>query len=149
MTKTETKQKQFRTENMKTTMKQLAAVSFIALILMVNNVNAEGKQANASGYVNNETSLQIEKWMIDSETWNVKANTIDFIDQPEQELSVETWMVTNWEMQNLIEEETESEVNVENWMTSETVWNVNDFRAENEASLEIENWMLCSKVWNN
>lgn len=146
------KQKQFRTENMKTTMKQLTAVSFIALILLVSNVSAEGTQAKASGYVNNlnnESSLQIENWMINSEIWNVKTNTIYFADQPEATLEVENWMVTNWEMQNMLENQAEPALEVEIWMTSANVWNTTDFSAENETALNVENWMMENKAWNN
>jgi len=134
---------------MKTTMKQLTAVSFVALILLVSNVSAEGTQAKASGYVNNESSLQIENWMINSDTWNVKTNTIDFVDQSDSPLELENWMMANWEMQSMLAVQDEPALEVENWMTSADVWNAIDYSAENETALNIENWMLENKAWNN
>lgn len=134
---------------MKTTMKQLTAVSFVALILLVSNVSAEGTQAKASGYVNNESSLQIENWMINSDAWNVKTNTIDFVDQSDSPLIVEKWMVANWEMQYMLAVQAEPALEVESWMTSANVWNTTDFSAENETALNIENWMMENKAWNN
>lgn len=130
---------------MKTTMKQLTAVSFVALILLVSNVSAEGTQAKASGYVNNEASLQVENWMINSEIWNVKTNTFNFVDQPESALEVENWMVTNWEMQNMLTDQAEPELEVESWMTSADVRNTTNFSAENETALNVENWMMENK----
>lgn len=134
---------------MKTMMKQLTAVSFVALILLVSNVSADGTQAKASGYVNNESSLQIENWMINAEIWNVKTNTIYFVDQPEAALEVENWMVTNWEMQNLLADQAEPALDVESWMTSSNVWNTTGFSVENETALNVENWMMENKAWNN
>lgn len=130
-------------------MKQLTAVSFVALILLVSNVSAEGTQAKASGYVNNESSLQVENWMINSEIWNVKTNTIYFVDQPEAALEVENWMVANWEMQNMLADQAEPALEVESWMTSANVWNNTDFSVENETALNVENWMMENKAWNN
>ncbi len=134
---------------MKTTMKQLTAVSFVALILLVSNVSAEGTQAKASGYVNNESSLQIENWMINSDTWNVKTSTIDFVDQSDSPLELENWMMANWEMQSMLAVQDEPALEVENWMTSADVWNAIDYSAENETALNIENWMMENKAWNN
>ena len=134
---------------MKTTMKQLTAVSFVALILLVSNVSAEGTQAKASGYVNNEFSLQIENWMINSDTWNVKTSTIDFVDQSDSPLELENWMMANWEMQSMLAVQDEPALEVENWMTSADVWNAIDYSAENETALNIENWMMENKAWNN
>lgn len=137
---------------MKTTMKQLTAVSFIALILLVSNVSAEGTQARASGYVNNvnnESSLRIENWMINSEIWNVKTNTIDFVDQSDSPLEIENWMMVNWEMQSMLADQAEPAMEVESWMTSPEVWNTTGFSAEKETALNVESWMMENKAWNN
>lgn len=137
---------------MKTMMKQLTAVSFVTLILLVSNVSAEGTQAKASGYVNNvnnESSLQVENWMINSEIWNVKTNTIYFVDQQEAALEVENWMVANWEMQNMLADQADQALEVESWMTSANVWKTTGFSTENETALNVENWMMENKAWNN
>ena len=59
---------------MKTTVKQIASVTFIALILLVGNVKAEGTEAKASGQESIETTLQLEKWMTDETIWNTNSS---------------------------------------------------------------------------
>lgn len=149
MTKTETKkQKRLKTENMKTTMKQLAAGTFIALILLVGNVNAKGTQAKASSQ-ETETSLQLEKWMTDKSIWDSKS-TFNFEIGQEKEtgLSLENWMTKAeaWNLNTSFAEEAESTMKVENWMTSEETWNIEN--KTGETKLKIENWMVNATVWN-
>ena len=110
---------------MKTTMKKLAAGTFVALILLVGNVNAEGTEVKASSHEALETTLQLEKWMTDESIWNSNsANVAEFV------------------------QETETSLEIENWMTSEETWNVNNnFVEETEAGMELESWMLNNKIW--
>jgi len=106
---------------MKTTMKHLAAGTFIALLLIVGNVKAEGTEVKTTSQAI-ETSLQVEKWMTDETIWNKKTFT------------------------NEIAQETETTLDLENWMTSEETWNVNN--TENEPELAVESWMTNNNIWN-
>ena len=85
---------------MKTTMKQLAAGTFIALLLLVGSVNAKGTEKIASGHESIESSLQIEKWMTDEFIWD-----------------------SNFTGNLKIAVETEAKLELENWMTSPVIWN--------------------------
>jgi len=107
---------------MKTTMKHLAAGTFIALLLMVGNVKAEGTEVKAASQAI-ETSLQVEKWMTDETIWNTKSSI-------------------NYE----IAVETEATLDLEDWMTNEETWNVNN--TENEPELAVESWMTNNNIWN-
>lgn len=142
------KQKRFNSENMKTTIKQLAAGTFIALLLLAGNVNAKGTRAKT---LNQETekSLQLEKWMTDESVWNSNS-TFNFEIGLEKEtgLSLENWMTKAdvWNLNNNFTAETERSMELENWMTSEEIWNVENKTEETE--LALENWMVNENVWN-
>ena len=139
----------FKNRNMKTTMKQLAAGTFIALLLLVGNVNAKGTEAKASGHESIETTLQIEKWMINEVLWNTNAISIAKVSQEtETSLELENWMTSSetWNLNTLFVEVSEESLEIENWMTSEETWNVNDMN--NETELTVENWMINNNVWN-
>ena len=107
---------------MKTTVKQIASVTFIALLLLVGNVNAEGTEIKATGVEIIETTLQLESWMTNETIWNNNTTTIMNVAQ-----------------------ETETSLELESWMTSEETWNVEDTNVE--AELTVEDWMIDSKVW--
>ena len=111
---------------MKTTMKQLAAGTFIALILLVGNVKAEGTEIKASSHESIETTLQLENWMTNETIWNTNAiNNSEFV------------------------QETETNLEIENWMTNDKVWNLNNsFVEETETGLELESWMTNDEAWN-
>ena len=132
---------------MKTTVKQLATGTFIALLLLVLNAKAEGTEAKALKAVNIETTLLLENWMMDEKLWN-SANTFEFIQETETDIIIENWMTNElvWDTNNAFVEETEAEMELESWMTYEKTWNSKDIAIETELSLE--NWMIDSEVWN-
>jgi len=161
---------------MKTTMKQLTAGTFLTLIMLVGNVNAEGTQAKASSHENAiETTLQVEKWMIDNAAWNTNAdkmiayelvadesiqienwmtdvNAWDVnhfaTEANEPELKLEDWMTeSNWELNGLIAEEQEAPLTVESWMTTGQAWFTGEFDYALETALTFENWMINNEVW--
>jgi len=139
----------FKTENMKTTVKQLTAGTIIAFLLLVGNVNAKGTEAKASSHENSETSLQIEKWMTNEVIWNSTTETISTINQESDSgLELENWMTSTetWNLNNNFVEETESGLEIECWMTSEKTWNVEKTVAETE--LAVEGWMINDSIWN-
>ena len=134
---------------MKTTMKLLAAGTFATLIFLVGNVNAEGKQAKASGRENIEEALQEERWMTDENIWNASATGTEVLkNETENELQIENWMLnTNlWDIHGYTVEETEEPLQMENWMTSETLWNNN--ANDQEKALTVESWMIDNNVWS-
>ena len=140
--------KPFKTNNMKTTVKKLAAGTIFALILLAGNVRANGTEMKASSLDIVETSLQLENWMTNETIWNNNSTyTLDFGLETEADLELENWMTSdsNWEYAMVIEIEPEAELEIEDWMTSEEVWNVNEI--EIEEKLALENWMTDSKVW--
>lgn len=134
---------------MKTTVKQLAAGTFIALILLVGNSYAKGTEVKASSHENFETSLQIEKWMTDEVVWNHASAGFSFIAQEtETTLGIENWMTNNgiWNFNHSFTEETEIGLEIENWMTSEKTWNTENAAADTK--LAFESWMFSESVWN-
>lgn len=134
---------------MKTTMKHLTAGTFIAFLLLVGNVNAEGTEVKASSQENIETTLNVEKWMIDEVIWNTNSITLTEINQEtETNLVIENWMTSpeTWNFDNNFVEETEGSMELENWMTSEETWKVNNMNVETE--LTVETWMIDNNVWN-
>ena len=133
---------------MKTTLKQLTAGTFIALLLLVGNVKAEGTELKASKLEFIETTLQLEGWMTDETVWNVNSvYTIDFAQETETSLQLENWMTSEniWNLDNSFVTETEAGLELENWMTSEDIWKVE--KSDVEEKLVVENWMLNSDVW--
>jgi hypothetical protein len=140
--------KALKTENMKTTMKHLAAGTFVALLLLVGNVQAEGTEAKAASQAI-ETSLQVEKWMTDEAIWNTK--TISFAEiAQETTLELESWMTSaeTWNLNNSYVEETEAGMELESWMTSEDTWKTISNIQETETELTVENWMTNENNWN-
>jgi hypothetical protein len=133
---------------MKTTMKQLAAGTFIALLLLVGNVKAEGTETKASSQESIETTLQLEKWMTDETIWNTNSfNISEFVQETETSMELENWMTSTetWNFNNNFVEETEAGMELESWMTSEDTWNLS--KINNETELTVENWMVDSNVW--
>jgi len=107
---------------MKTTVKQLATGTFIALLLMVLNVNAEGTETNSSVTESIETSLQLEEWMINETIWDTNSA---------------------WYSDFVLE--TETQLNIENWMTDSKVWDF-DY-PEQDPGLELAAWMMDKTLW--
>ena len=128
---------------MKTTVKQLAAGTFITIILFVGNGKAEAKEIKASGCEIMETVLQLEDWMIDEANWNTNTvNMVEFIQETEAELELEDWMANAelWNVYYSFVEEVESALELEDWMIGDGAWNMAD--TENELEITVEPWML-------
>ncbi|MBN1987436.1 MAG: hypothetical protein JW761_14085, partial [Prolixibacteraceae bacterium] len=112
---------------MKTTVHQIAASTFIALLLMVINVKAEGTETKASSHATIEATLQLENWMTDETIWN-----------------------SNWINKTEFFQETEATLVLEDWMTNTQSWNLNaGFAEEIETGLELENWMINEGIWQD
>ena len=103
---------------MKTTVKQLAVVTFAALLLSFVNVKAEGTEAKASSVESIDTTLQLEKWMTEETIWSWDFN---FANETENEMELENWM-TNDKTWNTTEVNTDSKLAVEPWMINENYW---------------------------
>lgn len=135
---------------MKTTMKQLTTATFLALIMLVGNVNAEGTQAKVSGCENNdETTLRVEKWMIDNNIWNADGSNVDsYSTDADDLLNIEDWMMaeSTWDENNYTAEIWEQDLKLEDWMTE-----IDDFNfqviEEQETPLTTENWMTTGQYW--
>lgn len=133
---------------MKATMKQLATGTFIALLLMVVNVKAEGTETISTKNEIIETSLQLEKWMMDESIWNTNSAMIaNFVQETEAELELESWMTSTevWNTNYIFTEEMETGLGLENWMTNDQLWKVN--AQEKEKNLELEAWMTDENIW--
>ncbi len=133
---------------MKTTIKQLATGTFIAILLFVGTVKAEATKV--SGHVNMETTLQLENWMTDETVWNTNSiNITDFAQETENEMALEDWMTDSkyWNYNTNILEEAETSLELENWMINDANWNVNNI--DDEPELTIEQWMINETFWNN
>lgn len=137
-----------KTENMKTTMKQFTAGTFIALLLLVGNVKAEGTELKASGHENIETTLQIENWMTNDAIWNANTlKTTGFEQETETGLELENWMTNSetWNAHYNFVEETETGMSLESWMMNQKIWDLNAM--ENETELALESWMTNKNIW--
>jgi hypothetical protein len=133
-----------KTENMKTNIKQIAAGTFIALLLIIGNV----KTTEASCCASNETNLQMENWMTDYSIWDVKyKNIADYGQETESSLELENWMTNaeTWISNFNFEEATEESLELEGWMTDNETWN-NDVQIA-EATLNVEDWMINNEFW--
>ena len=133
---------------MKTTVKQLAAVTFIAFLLLIGKVNANGTETKASGRENIETTLHLEKWMTEEANWNTNSSMFaEFVQETDAKLEFENWMVNaeSWNLNNILVEEVDPGLEFEDWMICEAKWeNVNN---ENEPKLVVEPWMINEKLW--
>jgi len=135
---------------MKTTMKHLAAGTFVALLLLVGNVQAEGTETKSASQAI-ETSLQVEKWMTDETIWNTKSISFaEIAQETEATLELESWMTSTetWNLNNSYVEESEAGMELESWMTSEDTWNTISNIQETETELTVENWMTNENNWN-
>jgi hypothetical protein len=142
--------KALKTENMKTTMKHLAAGTFIALILIVGNVRAEGTETKATSQAI-ETSLQVEKWMTDETIWNTKSISLaEIAMEIESTLELESWMTNSetWNFSINVVEEAEENMEIECWMTCDEIWDTTTNMEEKEKELTVESWMTNENNWN-
>lgn len=133
---------------MKTTLKQLATATFIALFIMVINVKAEGIERILLNNENTEASLSLEKWMIDETIWNMNnMKNAEFIQEVETSLDLEDWMVNaaTWTEASELAIEAESTLSLEDWMITDKTWNpvINGL----ELRLRIESWMISEDTW--
>lgn len=133
---------------MKTTMKKLTAGTFIALLLLVGNVRADGTELRASSLENIETTMQLENWMTSETIWNTNsiANS-EFVQETETSLEIENWMTSEatWNGSQSFVEETEAGMQLESWMTNENIWDLKEMNTEEK--LKVEAWMVNNKVW--
>jgi hypothetical protein len=133
---------------MKTTLKQLTAGTFIALLLLVGNVNAKGTEVIASSHENIESTLQIENWMTNEAIWNTNTTKfVEFVQETETSLELENWMTNSetWNSNYKLVEETETGMSLETWMLNEKLWNLDTVECETE--LAVENWMTDKNIW--
>jgi len=107
---------------MKTTLKQIAAGTFIVLLVLAGNLKSEGTELKTSALEITETSLQLENWMTSEAVWNT--SSLSYLD---------------------FALETEANMEIESWMTSETIWNAEEVIKDEK--LLLENWMVDSEVW--
>ena len=101
---------------MKTTVKQIAAATFIAVLLMVGNVKATETRTTI------ERNLQLEEWMTDEIVWNTNSlNTTEYVVEVENSMKLESWMTDaqSWNTNNFFVEEVEMQMELESWMTNE------------------------------
>ena len=137
---------------MKTTVKQIAATTLVALLFMAINVKAEGTETKTSSQANIETTLELENWMTDETVWNSNfVNNTEFVLETELELTLEDWMTSaeSWDLGLDFAVEIESGLALEDWMTDSESWNGKYiFVVEVEPALEIEKWMISNRAWS-
>ncbi len=113
---------------MKTTMKQIAAGTILALLIIAGNVQAKGTEVTTTGLETVEVAMELENWMIDDNIWNKRPLT---------------WVA----------DEADENLRLESWMTSEMTWEVNNSNTktviEKENTLKLENWMINENTWRN
>ena len=110
---------------MKTSVKQLAAGTILAILITFGNTNAKATEVKSLTPVT-ETIFDIENWMIDETVWEIKPFiSTEIIDEVETGLELEYWMTseTTWNLTENIIEETETQLTVEDWMVSDDIWN--------------------------
>ena len=133
---------------MKNTVKQIAAGTFIALLLLVGNVKADGTEIKALNNEAIETTLQLENWMINETIWNTNSlNIAEFVVETETSMELEDWMTNaeSWSLNNNFVNEAESVLQLEDWMTNDETWN--KVYNDTETELRVEDWMINSNFW--
>lgn len=135
-------------KNMKTTVKQLAAATFIAFLFLVGSVKAEATEIKASHRKNIESTLKLEKWMTDETFWEIKSATIaEFNQETEADQELEDWMTNAeiWNSADSVDQEVEPGLELEGWMMNGTTWNTDNMK--NESVFVVEPWMLDNNYW--
>lgn len=131
---------------MKTAIKNIASGTFMALLLMVGNVNATETKAESLKAI--ETSVQLENWMTDDSLWNpISINVIENVQEREADQELENWMINDnsWNINNSILAEAEKVLEIEGWMLNDASWNTDNNTIE--PKLTIENWMMDGNIW--
>lgn len=144
------KRKALKTENMKTTMKQLAAGTFIAILLIVGNVQAEGTETKITSQAV-ETTLHLESWMTSENLMNTNLTFIAEITQEtETALELESWMTNaeTWNDNSSLIEEAETEMELESWMVTSETWNTVNIIQDTETEITVESWMTSENIWS-
>jgi hypothetical protein len=132
---------------MKTTVKQITAGAFLAVLLLIGNTNVKGSEIESLNRTM-ETTLKVENWMMDETVWETKSlNNYEVALEAETNVEIGNLMTSENAMilSNYLVAETEAGLEMENWMTCEKVWNLAE--TEVEAELSIESWMVNSEVW--
>lgn len=133
---------------MKNTFKQITAGTFIALLILVGNVKADGTETKGSNSKDTQKTLQLENWMTDETIWNINSFKImEFVQETESNLELENWMTNanSWNVNNSFIEETETGLELESWMTSDETWITENTNVE--PKLRVESWMTDSNLW--
>ncbi len=131
---------------MKTTVKQIATGTLLALLLLAGNVKAI--ETKASSHEAIESTLQLENWMTDDMVWNtISLNIAEFVLETDTSMELENWMTDSesWNTNNSFVEEVEMEMVLEDWMINDANWNAENINEESE--LTVENWMVDNNVW--
>lgn len=113
---------------MKTTMKQLTTIAFIAFLFLIGNVNAKGTEVKALLKESFDTKLQLEDWMTDELIWNKNQDSFIYLaEETEPEMKIESWMINdkNWDINktNIQVQDKDEELAFEDWMKNEKIWN--------------------------
>jgi predicted transcriptional regulator len=133
---------------MKTTVKQIATGTFIALLLLAVNVKAEGTEKTASINESIETTLILENWMTDETIWGTSfINIGEFYQETETGMELEIWMTNSetWNTTISCIQEPETMLELESWMFGSEIGIENNL-VEDEI-LTIESWMIDSNLW--
>ena len=135
---------------MKTRVKQLAAGTFLTMLLMFGIINVKGTELKALSLKTIETSIQLENWMTDETIWKTNSFlTVEFAMETEleSESEIESWMtdLDAWDFNNEIVTVPDSQLESENQMTVENMLKLKETAIEKE--LTLENWMVDDKVW--
>ena len=133
---------------MKTTVKQLAALIFTALLIVAVNAKTEATETVNGSLKVMETELKVENWMTDDSLWNTDSPAMVNINQEtETKMILENWMTSEstWDTNFWLNLEPETELEVEDWMTNDEAWNASEMNRE--AALQLEEWMISNKNW--
>ena len=96
-----------------------------------------------------ESSLEVESWMEDSENF---FHEMIRINESEEDLELESWMTNESVfagMESSLEVETEESLELENWMTNDASFRIRTILVmdENEPMLRLEGWMVDERIW--
>jgi hypothetical protein len=116
------KNRTLKTKNMKARLNQIILATFLIVILLSGNVNANGKEVIIVSDLENiaETKLELENWMTDEAYW------MTAVYEREEMLVVEAWMLDEkkWEVPVLVlASETDHLLILEDWMVNKMYWN--------------------------
>jgi hypothetical protein len=134
---------------MKATVKQIAAATIFAVLVVAAGVNTKAMDTKYTKFQVSETTLQIENWMTNETLWNTIAIEInEFVAEAEMDMEIENWMTDTdvWNFSTNYVEESETMLELEDWMTNEARWKT--VQKSDESTLAVELWMINDKFWN-